>query len=91
MKQLKPTHKTKAGIEAEVYEFDPYAKPDWFCDMIKKGQAQVFKMKDGTYTAKLGNKRGMYTAFIGDYIVRDIFGHVHVVSQKTFASRYERV
>lgn len=91
MKQLAPTHETREGIQAEVYEFDPHAVPEWFAVLITKGQAEIFREKDDTWTAKFGNKRGRYVAYLGDYILKDQFGHIFVVSQRTFAQRYKRL
>ena len=35
------------------------------------------------------NKRGKYKGFMGDWVVMDEFGHLHIVSETTFDKRYE--
>ena len=95
MNKLNTTHETKAGIKAEVFQYDPYYYPAWFGQMILTNKARKFlddKRPDGQkQRVEFENKRGIYTAFLGDYIVRDEFGHMHVVSEKTFTHRFKRV
>lgn len=82
---------------AECFQYDnpqlpKESYPMWVREAWETGHIMPYLLKDGSYYLSIdGNKRTKgYKAFLGDWIIRDEFGHVHVVSQSTFAMRYQR-
>lgn len=66
--------------------------PRWFQELIEMGKVAVYVDRKGrrepymlldTHRRTLG-----CIAELGDYIVRDEFGYLHVVSKSTFHKRY---
>lgn len=69
-------------------ETPEFSYPKWFEDMIVNGRAYVV-LNDKDQYISLSNKRGDYRGLIGDWVVKDEYGHIYVVSSSTFYSRYE--
>ena len=61
--------------------------PRWFSTMVELGRAYTVQSAKESFVA-LSNKRGQYKGLPGDWICKDGFGHIFVVSQKTFHQRY---
>lgn len=79
-------------ITAMAFQWNPhepeFSYPKWFSDMIETGSGfTVNNDKDQFITVQ--NKRGVYKGLPGDWICKDQFGHIHVISQKTFNQRYQ--
>ena len=73
----------------DAFEYEPHGwKPEWWHDMIVKGQAFEFApVNDAPAYAQFGDKRSTHKAFIGDWITRDQFGRIDVYARKNFAKR----
>lgn len=67
---------------------ESFTYPKWFADMIVNGRAYTVDNKDARHIA-LSNKRGEYKGLVGDWICKDEYGHIFVVSASTFHDRYE--
>ena len=82
-------YKTKT-CEANAFQWnlkEPF--PDWFKQEIEIGNAFVVINHQKESYIYVENKRGKYKGFENDWVVVDQFGHLHVVSAKTFGKRYE--
>lgn len=67
---------------------DPHDKtlPKWLKNYILDNKVQsTINLK--TSVVNFGNKRGHYVALPGDWICLDTFGHLFVISSKTFSQR----
>lgn len=60
--------------------------PVWLMKHIRNNEIMSVVNYQEQYV-KLGNKRGQYKALPGDWICRDMFGHLFVISEKTFPKR----
>lgn len=69
-------------------ESEEFAYPKWFADMVETGRAYVVLNNKDQYIS-LSNKRGDYKGLVGDWVVKDEYGHIYVVSSSTFHARYE--
>lgn len=81
----KPT--TALAFQWNPHEED-FAYPKWFSEMLNNGAAFTVN-NDREQFITVQNKRGVYRGLAGDWVCSDQFGHVHIVSQKTFNQRYE--
>lgn len=71
----------------DAFEYDPHGlKPDWFLNLLTTGKAFEYPQAERPYV-EFEDKRDRHKAFIGDWIVRDVFGRRDVWSAKTFAQR----
>lgn len=77
-------------IEAFQWELDAEF-PDWFMDMKESGKIFVVLNLNSDSYIFVENKRGKYKGMISDWICRDEFGHVFIISQKTFNLRVREV
>ncbi len=60
--------------------------PKWLKNHILENRVQsTINIK--TQLVNFGNKRGNYVALPGDWICLDTFGHLFVISGKTFSQR----
>lgn len=80
-------------VLAKAFQWKLEAKlPDWFNEALEQGKAfVVINHQKKSYYIYTENKRGKYKGFLGDWVVKDEFGHLHVVSESTFKERYDRV
>lgn len=66
--------------------------PRWFQELIETGKASIYvdgKGRKDPYMLLDTNRRTLgCIALLGDYIVKDEFGYIHVVSKSTFHKRY---
>lgn len=76
------------GAKAFKWELGVDA-PEWFQHAFTTGKAFVVIDKDKESYIYVENKRGKYKGFMGDWVVMDEFGHLHIVSETTFDKRYE--
>jgi len=67
---------------------EDFVYPKWFVDMVETGRAYTVKNPKQAHVS-LSNKRGDYRGLPGDWICKDEYGHIFVVSQKTFHDRYQ--
>lgn len=65
-----------------------FAYPKWYEDMIVTGRAYTVNSGKERHIS-LSNKRGEYRGLVGDWICKDEYGHIFVVSQSTFHDRYQ--
>lgn len=83
----KSVPKTIAAFQWSPLSED-FKYPKWFSDMIEEGRAfTVLNNQEKFLTVQ--NKRGVYKAFEGDWVCKDEFQHIHVISQSTFNDRYQ--
>jgi len=79
-------------LPIEAFQFSPACDyPEWFKEQIELGRAFPVINKHKKSYVFLENKRGKYKAFTGDWVCRDEFGHVSVVSQGTFEHRFDEI
>ena len=63
--------------------------PTWLVGYILDNKVQsTINLKD--QVINFGNKRGSYKALPGDWICLDTFGHLFVISGKTFSQRCKK-
>lgn len=71
----------------DAFEYDPYGlKPDWFQKLLSTGKAFEYPKLERPYV-EFQDKRDHHKAYVGDWIIRDVFGRRDVWSAKTFAQR----
>jgi len=77
-------------FEAKAFRWELGVEtPDWFQLAYTTGKAFVVIDNAKESYIYVENKRGKYKGFVGDWIVMDEFGHLHIVSEATFDKRYE--
>ena len=71
----------------DAFEYDPYGeKPEWFLKLLLEGKAFEYPKAERQYV-EFRDKRDQHKAFVGDWIIRDVFGRRDVWSAKTFQQR----
>lgn len=75
----------------EAFEWGKEYPPRWFIDLVEKGKADVVINPPKEVHVNIYNKRGTYKGFVGDWVCKDEYSHVFIVSQKTFKERYEKI
>jgi hypothetical protein len=70
---------------------DPeFSYPKWFDDMVVSGRAFVVLNGEDKHIS-LSNKRGEYKGLEDDWVCKDEYGHIFIVSASTFGNRYDLV
>ena len=78
------------GYTAKAFQWvEGVEPPKWFLNAYYEGRAFVVINPNDESYIYTENKRGKYKGFRGDWVVMDEFGHLHIVSKKTFEDRYE--
>lgn len=75
-----------------AFQWNPHKEgftyPKWFADLVEVGRAYTVENSKELHVS-LWNKRGQYKGLAGDWICKDEYGHIFVVSSSTFHERYE--
>jgi hypothetical protein len=92
MKPMQPPRlfrlKPRTALAFQWLPDDPdFTYPKWFEDMVVTGRAYAVQNGNERHIS-LSNKRGEYKGLVGDWICKDEYGHIFVVSQSTFHERY---
>lgn len=75
----------------EAFQWGKEYPPRGFIGLIEKGKADFVNNPLNNVHVNIYNKREHYKGFIGDWVCKDEYSHVFIVSQKTFNERYDKV
>lgn len=83
---FKPNYEMKP-VKVDAHKYDHSNVKPWVKLMIEKGIATETLDEKGRWLLAFGNKRDDYSAYEGDFVVRDEINHVRVISASTFDHR----
>lgn len=84
---------TLKPLPIEAFQFFPTVSiPDWFEKEVIEGRALIVIDDTKTSYVSMKNKRTKgYIGYAGDWVVKDSFGHIHIISVGTFEERTDKV